>query len=74
MPNVKFTIAEWRRLKNMSQQRLADLCGVHLNTVRNWEDNPREIKLIHANKIAEIFEVSLENIIFLPSDTTKGNN
>lgn len=74
MPNVKFTIAEWRRLKNMSQQRLADLCGVHLNTVRHWEDNPREIKLIHANKIAEIFEVSLENIIFLPSDTTKGNN
>lgn len=66
MSENKFTISEWRRLKNISQEKLAEICGVHINTIRYWEQKPSIIKIVDAEKLAEAFGVTLENIIFLP--------
>jgi len=68
---MQLTIRELRRVKEISQEEMAGLCGVHINTYRAWEDNPAEIKLSKAAIIAERLGIKLDDILFLPSDTTK---
>lgn len=70
---MRLTLKEWRRAKNISQEEMASVCGVHINTYRAWEENPEEIKLSKAVLISERIGVSLSDIFFVP-DTTKGNN
>lgn len=63
---MKFTLEEWRRLKNISQQHMANELNVNINTYRAWEKEPSKIKLATASKIVEILGVSMDDIIFLP--------
>ena len=65
------TLAEWRRAKNISQEEMAKACGIHINTYRRWEENPTEIRICYADKMAERLGVNISDIIFLPNDTTK---
>ena len=67
---MQFTIRELRRAKEISQEEMAGVCGVHVNTYRAWEDNPSEIKLAKAVVIAKRLGIGLEDI-FLPSESTK---
>lgn len=66
MRENKFTLPEWRRLRNLSVEKMSELCGVHVNTYRNWERKPSTIKLVKAEMIANILDVSLSDIIFMP--------
>jgi len=61
---MKLTIKEWRRVKNISQEKMAELCGVHVNTYRTWEDDPENIKIGKAVLISEKLEIPLEDILF----------
>lgn len=61
---MKLTIKEWRRLKEISQKEMADVCGVHINTYREWEENPENIRWGCAVKIAERLGVPLSDIFF----------
>lgn len=63
---MKLTLKEWRRLKEVSQEAMASVCGVHVNTYRAWEEKPSSIKLGDAMKLAEHLNISLDDIIFLP--------
>ena len=63
------TIREMRRIKEISQEEMAEHCGVHVNTYMRWEKNQNEIKLAYAKLIAEKLGANLEDI-FLSSDTT----
>lgn len=63
---MKLTLREWRRAKEISQEQLAETCGVHVNTYRAWEEKPSEIKLSAAQKIIERLGVTLDDIIFEP--------
>lgn len=38
--------------------------GIHVNTYQNWEAEPEKISIGNAKKIAEIFGVSLDDILF----------
>lgn len=67
---MKFTIKELRRARGISQEEMADLCEVHQNTYRAWEDNPGEIKLSKAIIIAERLGIGIEDIIIMPETTT----
>ena len=67
------TLAEWRRARNVSQEKLADLCDVHVNTYRRWEENPGEIRVDNAIKIANYLKISLDTIL-LSANTTKTGN
>ena len=68
---MQLTIKEWRRAKNITQEEMADVCGVHVNTYRVWEDNPADIKLSKAILISEKLGIGLSDIIFMPTNTTK---
>lgn len=66
---MKLTLREWRRLKEVSQEEMAKICGedgVHVNTYRAWEEKPSTIKLSDAVKIAERLGITLDDIIFMP--------
>lgn len=67
---MKLTLEAWRRARNISQENMAEMCGVHINTYRRWEQNPGEIRIDKAMIIVNALQISLDNI-FLPSDTTK---
>jgi len=58
------TFAEWRRAKNISREKLAEACNVHINTVMNWEKNPGKIPISKAETIAEVLGVAITDIIF----------
>lgn len=63
---MKLTLREWRRLKEITQEQMAEVCGVHINTYRNWEEKPSEIKISCAIKLAERLGITLDDIILEP--------
>lgn len=65
------TFPELRRAKKISQEEMAKLCKVNINTYRGWESNPGEIRLSKAQIIADRLGIGLTDFIFLTSDTTK---
>lgn len=58
------TVRAWRRAKEISQEDMAVRLGIHVNTYQNWEAEPEKISIGNAKKIAEIFGVSLDDILF----------
>ncbi len=70
---MKLTLAEWRRARGISQEKMAEDLGVHLNSYTRWEKNPLEIRYGNALTIANILNVSLDDILFV-CDTTKNDN
>lgn len=61
---MQLTLKEWRRIKNISQEEMANACGVHVNTYRAWEESPGDIKLSNATKLSERLGVPMSDIIF----------
>lgn len=61
---MRLTLEEWRRAKKISQEQMAGLIGVHVNTYRAWEENPGEMRLSKAALIAEELHISLDDILF----------
>lgn len=68
---MKHTLREWRRLKEVSQKELAGRLGVHPNTIINWEEHPEKITAEKAGLVAGALGVKIDDIIFLPEETTK---
>lgn len=64
---MSLTIAQWRKLRNLTQAELAGKVGVTANTIRAWERNTDPIKLGQLDKLEEALGVSRDNIIFMPS-------
>jgi transcriptional regulator with XRE-family HTH domain len=65
----KVTIPVARKRKNMTQENLAEYCGVSVATVSNWENFRTEITVSQARKVAEAVGLHYDEIIFLPEDT-----
>lgn len=64
---MSLSLREWRRVKELSQQRMADLLSVHVNTYQNWESDPGKISFEKAVEISKILGVSLNDIDFCAS-------
>ena len=64
-------VDEWRRAKEITQKEMAKALGISLPTYLRLEKNPGEIKIKDAFKMAEILDVNFNDIIFLPSQSTK---
>ena len=43
----------YRNMINKSQEEMADILGVHVNTYKAWEDNPTKFKVSEACKFLE---------------------
>ena len=62
---------EWRRARNISQKEMAKALNISLPTYIRLENNPENIKIGQAFIIAKRLDVSLDDIIFAPMETTK---
>ena len=63
---MSFAPDEWRRVRKMTQAELGEKLGVHANTIRNWELKPSSIPIEKAVEMAAAFNVSIDDINFLP--------
>lgn len=61
---MQLTLEEWRRVKKISQEEMAKLLDIHVNTYRAWEEDPEKIRLSKAMLIAEKLNVPLDDILF----------
>lgn len=61
---MSLTFQEWRRLRNISKKKMAELLGIHENTYSNWEKNPKNISILNAFKIADVLGVNMNDIKF----------
>lgn len=68
--DYQFDLRALRRANGYSAREMAELLGVHTNTYRNWEKKPKTITVSYAFKIANILNVSIEDI-FLRECSTK---
>jgi len=59
---VGATIKKLRSKTKYSQQNIADMLGVDKNTYANWESEANDIKSDHLPKLAEIFEVEIQDL------------
>ena len=57
-------VRHFRSLKRLSQEELADLCGLHRTYIGSVERGERNITLINAEKIANALEQPLASFFF----------
>lgn len=57
------SIKHWRQIRDITQQEMANRLNVHVNTYRQMEKTPMQIKMITLLKICKILNVSISDII-----------
>ena len=60
----RLTLRAWRRAKEITQEKMAELLDVATPTYISWEQNPENIKVSNAYKIADVLGVDISDIIF----------
>lgn len=68
---ISSNISALRKAKNLSQEALAERLGVSRQTVAKWESGESLPDVLHCDQMAEVFEVSLDDLIH--ADMTKAN-
>jgi transcriptional regulator with XRE-family HTH domain len=65
---LKISLAAARVNKSMTQEEAAKALHVSKKTIQNWEKGVSfpTVKMIEA--ICDLYDVSLDNLLFLPSD------
>jgi len=61
---MALTLRAWRLAREISQEKMADMLGIHVNTYQNWEKAPENISIGFARKISDILGVSENEIDF----------
>ncbi|MBS0015620.1 MAG: XRE family transcriptional regulator [Arthrospira sp. PLM2.Bin9] len=56
-------VRDFRKLRQISQDRLAELCGLHRTYIGSVERGERNITLVNAQKIANALSVSLCDLV-----------
>jgi len=64
MSLVNTSIKDLRKKKNMTQDELAEKLNVTRQAVSNWENGKTQPDIETLTRLAEVFEVSVERIIY----------
>jgi transcriptional regulator with XRE-family HTH domain len=64
---VRLYIAEWRNLRKMNQQQLADRIGSTKSSISRWETTNRDITLGALGAIAEALSCDVEDLFRDPA-------
>ena len=63
---MRLKLCEWRRARGISQEEMAKKLDISKPTYFRWEKDPQNISMHNAERIADILEVGLMDIIFMP--------
>lgn len=66
--NARFTLTKLRLDKNLKQKDMAELLNVSTSTISMYETGKRTPPLITARKIAKLFNVSVDTIVYGSED------
>lgn len=69
----KMTVAEARRMRNISQDKVAEYLGISANGYRKKESGESKFYINEAYSICELFNMSLDDIYFGSSGAKKCN-
>ncbi len=61
---MSFTIKQARLFAYKSQKEMADFLGVHVQTYRKIEENPKKVTVEQAMKIAKFTGIPYDQIVF----------
>ena len=70
MLDIGNTLRKYRNKSNYTQQYVADVIGISRVAYRKWENNAVDFSLSQLNKIAELYDMPIHEII-IQSDFTK---
>ncbi len=70
---MKITLRAARVNAGYSQTEAAELIGVHLQSVWNWE-NGKAIYQVHLEKVAELYGIPIEKLIYKKATREKKRN
>lgn len=59
------SIRQLRLANELTQEKMANLCGVHVNTYINWENNPAKIPVGKALVICKALGVAINDVSFM---------
>ncbi len=57
-------IADYRKKRNMSREKLSELTGISVSTIKRYERNQQEPKISYLIKIAEALGVESYNDLY----------
>lgn len=63
MLDIGNTLRKYRNKNNYTQQYVADVIGISRVTYRKWENNEVDFSLSQLSKIAELYEMPIQEII-----------
>ena len=52
-----------RVIKDVTQAELADMLGVTIQTIGNWERGDREPSLKHLKKMSELLDTTIDQLV-----------
>lgn len=55
-------LKELRKIKNITQEQLAEKLDISRSKISSWETNRRDMSITEAIKLANIYDVSLDNL------------
>ena len=61
-------IKKWRKQAGLTQEKLADLVNVHLNTLSRWESGQREPRASEIAKLCKVLGVSEAELLRGPAE------
>ena len=63
-----------RNERNMTQQEVASFCSISLDTYKKWEQGARIPSLAEVIKLAQLYQISMEDLLQLDPDALKSSS
>lgn len=70
----KLTLRGARLARELTQESMAQACGVHVNTYIAWEKEPEKVPIGKAIIICDVLGVSIDHIIFCSQNLQNVDN
>ncbi|MDP4459844.1 helix-turn-helix transcriptional regulator [Staphylococcus hyicus] len=58
----QLTIKNWRQIRGMTQQEVADKLGISSKTVIHWEKDTTDLSNVTIYALAKLYDVELDRI------------
>ncbi|WP_239748938.1 MULTISPECIES: helix-turn-helix transcriptional regulator [unclassified Mammaliicoccus] len=58
----QLSIRNWRQIREMTQQDVADVLKVSVKTVGEWEKNDSNVKELVIYALAKLYEIEIDQI------------